>query len=237
MTDRRGELAQRLRSVRAAIAEACASVGRDPDAVVLVAVSKTWPAEDVAALHDLGVHDFGENRLPELQSKAAALADRDLRWHFLGQIQSKKAGGIGRIAPVIHSVDRRRIVAGLGAGARDVGRRAEVFLQVSLAEFAPSAEAAGRGGAQPADLSELAAAVGQEPNLRLAGVMTLPPRSADPDAVFARLAEISAQLRRDYPAATAISAGMSHDYPAAIRAGATHVRIGSALFGEREYVR
>lgn len=237
MTDRRAQLERRLASVRASIAAACSAVGRDPDEVVLVAVSKTWPAEDVAALHDLGVRDFGENRLPELQAKAAALANRDVRWHFLGQIQSKKAGAIGRVAPVIHSVDRQRVVAGLAAGASDAGRRALVFLQVSLAELAPADAAVGRGGAQQADLPALAAAVAQEPSLRLAGVMTLPPRGADPEAAFARLAAISAELRRDYPSASAISAGMSHDFAAAIRCGATHVRIGSALFGEREHVR
>jgi pyridoxal phosphate enzyme (YggS family) len=237
MTQRSNDLADRLSAVRTRIARACADAGRDPSSVVLIAVSKTWPDTDIVALHDLGVADFGENRLPELQDKAAALAGREIRWHFLGQIQSKKAAAIGRVAPTIHSVDRARVVPGLARGASAAGRSAEVFLQVSLAELARSDEAAGRGGAVPQDIPALAAAVAAEPDLDLAGLMTLPPRSADPGAAFARLAEFSADLQHHHPRARSLSAGMSHDFEAAIRAGATHIRVGSALFGERNVVR
>ena len=234
---RQRDLADGLAAVRARITQACATAGRDPAGVVLIAVSKTWPAADIAVLHDLGVVDFGENRLPELQQKAAALAERPIRWHFLGQIQSKKAAAIGRVAPTVHSVDRARVVPGLARGARDAGRTATIFLQVSLAELAPADEAAGRGGADPRHLPELADAVAAESDLALAGLMTLPPRGADPDQAFARLAALSQALRQRHPHARGMSAGMSHDFEAAIRAGATHVRIGSALFGERNVVR
>ncbi len=234
---RHRDLADGLAAVRARIAQACATAGRDPAEVALIAVSKTWPAADIAVLHDLGVVDFGENRLPELQQKAAALAERTIRWHFLGQIQSKKAAAIGRVAPTVHSVDRARVVPGLARGAREAGRTATIFLQVSLAELAPADAAAGRGGAAPRDLPELADAVAAESDLVLAGLMTLPPRQADPDLAFARLAALSQALQQRHPHARGMSAGMSHDFEAAIRAGATHVRIGSALFGERNVVR
>ena len=237
MTERSAELAERLAAVRARIALACRDVGRDPGQIVLIAVSKTWPIADIAALHDLGVADFGENRLPELQEKVGALAERDIRWHFVGQIQSKKAAAIGRVAPTIHSVDRARIVPGLARGAGAAARSAEVFLQVSLADLAPTDEVVGRGGAAPQQIPELAAAVASESHLALAGLMTLPPRHADPEAAFARLAVLSENLQRRYPQARSVSAGMSHDFEAAIHAGATHIRVGSALFGERNVVR
>jgi pyridoxal phosphate enzyme (YggS family) len=237
VTERSTELADRLAAVRARIAVACDDAGRDPGQIVLVAVSKTWPVADIAALRDLGVADFGENRLPELQEKAGALAERDIRWHFVGQIQSKKAAAIGRLAPTVHSVDRSRVVPGLARGAGAAGRSAAVFLQVSLAELAPTDPAAGRGGADPRQIPELAAAVASEADLALEGLMTLPPQHADPAAAFARLAALSADLQRHYPQARSVSAGMSHDFEAAIRAGATHIRVGSALFGERNVVR
>lgn len=236
MTQRSSELATRLGAVRARIGTACADVDRDPDLVRLIAVSKTWPADDIAVLHDLGVTDFAENRLPELQDKAAALAERSIRWHFVGQIQSKKAAAIARVAPIIHSVDRIRTITGLARGAAAAGRVADVFLQVSLAELSGE-EGSGRGGADPSELADLATAVVAEPNLALAGVMSLPPRQADPDLAFARLAQLSAELQRQHPQASALSAGMSHDLEAAIRAGATHVRVGGSLFGERSTVR
>jgi pyridoxal phosphate enzyme (YggS family) len=237
MTERSAELAGRLTAVRARIAVACDDAGRDPAQIVLIAVSKTWPVADIAALHDLGVADFGENRLPELQEKAGALAERDIRWHFVGQIQSKKAAAIGRVAPTIHSVDRARVVPGLARGAGAAGRSAAIFLQVSLAELAPTDATAGRGGAAVPEIPELAVAVASEPDLALAGLMTLPPRHADPEAAFARLAALSSDLQQRYPQARNLSAGMSHDFEAAIRAGATHIRVGSALFGERNVVR
>ena len=237
MSDRQRELAVRLAAVLSEIGEACAAAGRDPAEVELVAVSKTWPASDVAILHGLGVAEFGENRLDELQAKAAELADRGLRWHFLGQIQSKKAAAVGRAAQVVESVDRAKVVAALGAGARDAGGEVAVFIQVSLAAMAGSDQAVGRGGADPQDVPMIADAVAEEASLRLAGVMLLPPRSLDPARAFARIAEISGDLQHRHPGASAVSAGMSHDFGAAIRAGATHVRIGSALFGERPTVR
>ena len=236
MTQRRDELAQRLTAVRGSVLQACSQAGRDPAEVTLVAVSKTWPISDIEALAELGVRDFGENRAEELAAKTAALSASDLRWHFLGQIQSKKAAAVGRAAQAVHSVDRSKIVAPLARGAAAQGCRLPAFVQVSLAELAADAPT-GRGGADPGEVLAVAAAIEAEPDLELAGVMALPPRSVDPAAAFARLAEVAGQVQQAYPAARAISAGMSHDFPAAIAAGATHIRIGSAVFGERQAVR
>ncbi len=237
MTQRQRELADRLGTVDEQVSAACAAAGRVRGSVTLIAVSKTWPVDDIALLRDLGVRDFGENRADELLAKAQALPDPELIWHFVGQIQSKKAHAIGRVAHYVHSVDRRKVVTGLGSGARDAGRELGAFVQVSLADMAAGVQAAGRGGAEPAEVPALADAIADEPGLILAGVMTLPPLSADPAAAFSRIAAVSAGLRQRHPAADGISAGMSHDFVAAIAAGATHVRIGSAVFGERQPVR
>jgi uncharacterized pyridoxal phosphate-containing UPF0001 family protein len=128
-------------------------------------VSKTWPVSDLEVLVDLGVRDFGENRAEELTQKAEHFAGRALRWHFLGQIQSKKAAGIARVAHVVHSLDRSKLVPGLARGAVDAGRVLEAFLQVSLAELAPQDDASGRGGAAPQEWPVLAAAVAEQPSV------------------------------------------------------------------------
>jgi hypothetical protein len=237
MSERAAQLRHNLQHVQQQLGDACEAAGRDPASVTLIAVSKTWPSSDIEILHDLGIVDFGENRVDELHRKAAELASRELRWHFLGQIQSKKAAAVGRDAAVVHSVDRAQLLPGLGRGAQAAGGPVSVFVQVSLADMAGPDAALGRGGAQPSDVPELADAVAAQPWLRLAGVMTLPPRGVDPSAAFARIASVGSQLRQRHPEASMISAGMSHDFPAAVAAGATHVRIGSAVFGERRDVR
>lgn len=234
--DRSTELAGNLAAVRERINRACDLVDRDPAGITLVVVSKTWPASDLARVADLGVRDFGENRLPELQGKAADLVDRGLRWHFIGQIQSKKAAAIGRVAHAVHSVDRDKVVAPLARGAVEAGREVSAFVQVSLDGLDPVAGHGARGGADPQEVTTVGDAIAAAPGLRLAGVMTLPPPSVPPEVAFARLAQISEQLVAAHPGAGAISAGMSHDLEAAIAAGATHVRIGTSVFGERRKV-
>lgn len=232
-----GSLAQRLALVRERITAACASVGRSTDEVTLVVVSKTWPAAEVAAVADLGESQFGENRPAELVAKAEALADRNLDWHFIGQIQSRQAVTIGSVAGTVHSVDRAKVLAGLDKGAQQAGKTVKCFVQVNLDGLDPQAQHGNRGGVAPDQVVALAASVDDTAGLSLAGVMTLPPPTVEPDRAFAALAEIAASVREEFPHATGISAGMSHDLEAAIQAGATHVRIGTAVFGERRYVR
>ncbi len=227
--DRAGEVAASLAQVRARISAACRAAGRPEDDVTLIAITKTFPASDIRVLSSLGVRDVGENRDQEAAPKAAASADlRDrLTWHFVGQLQTNKVGSVVRYADVIHSVDRPRLVTALGAAARKAGRTVTCLVQVSLDGDL------GRGGAVAADVPFIADAVAREEGLELGGVMAVAPQGADPLAAFRRLADIAAQVRAAHPAATMISAGMSGDLEAAISAGATHVRVGTALLGGR----
>jgi pyridoxal phosphate enzyme (YggS family) len=224
-------LEQNLAAVSDRIAAAARAAGRDPSSVRLIAVSKTWPAEAVRAVAALGQVDFGENRVQELLGKAAGLADLPLRWHAIGQLQRNKAAAVARIGAVVHSVDRTSLAGGLSRAADAAGRRVDVLLQVDLG--GPAGEEAARGGAAVADVPALADAVAELEGLRLRGLMAVAPRGQDPAPAFARLATLAERVRADHPGAVEISAGMSGDLEQAIAAGATLVRVGTAIFGER----
>ena len=223
--DRAAELAAALAALEQRLSAACEAAGRSRDEVVLVAVTKTHPASDVAVLRDLGVRDVGENRDQEARAKAREVPG--VRWHFVGALQTNKARSVASYADVVHSVDRPALVDALSAGAERAGRRLEVLLQVSLDGDAD------RAGAVPADVPALADHAAQAPGLRLAGVMAVAPLGADPDAAFAELAAVAGRVRAAHPGATAISAGMTGDLEHAVRHGATHVRVGTALLGRR----
>ena len=229
MTDspRRDELATRLAAVRERIDAACEAAGRKSQEVTLMAVTKTFPASDVRLLTGLGVTDFGENRDAEAAPKAAQCADLDLLWHFIGQLQTNKAASVARYASFVHSVDRLRLIHALGAAARQAGRIIQCLIEVSL-DGDPA-----RGGAPAGLVPGLAEALMAEAGLVLAGVMAIAPLGVPPADAFAGLRDSSAVVRAVRPAATVISAGMSGDLEAAIAAGATHVRIGTALLGDR----
>jgi pyridoxal phosphate enzyme (YggS family) len=225
------ELAGNLTEVRQRIAEACAAAGRDPAGVQLIGVTKFFPASDAAALVDLGLADLGESRDQEASAKArelTGLTAGPVRWHFIGRLQTNKARSVARYADVVHSVDRLELVDALGRGVLTAGRTTlDALIQVSLDDDTE------RGGSSAKAVPELATAIAGQPGLRLAGVMAVAPMSGDLDQHFARLHEVSAELRREYPDADVISAGMSGDLEAAIRHGATHVRVGTALLGRR----
>jgi pyridoxal phosphate enzyme (YggS family) len=223
-------LEENLRAVRARIAAAARAAGRNPGSIALLAVSKTWPAADVRALAGLGQRDFGENRAQELLEKAAELDGIPIRWHFVGQLQRNKAAAVARLGAVVHSVDRSSLADVLDRVGRERGP-VEVFLQVHLGGR-PGGTAA-RGGALPADVPALADLVGNSPGLRLRGLMAVAPRDEDSRSAFDRLAALAARVRADHPEADELSAGMSGDLEAAIAAGATIVRVGTALFGDR----
>jgi pyridoxal phosphate enzyme (YggS family) len=223
-------LEENLRAVRARIAAAARSAGRDPGSVTLLAVSKTWPSADVRELAGLGQVDFGENRAQELVGKAAELADLPLRWHFVGQLQRNKAAAVARLGAVVHSVDRASLAGVLDRVGRE-GGPTEVFLQVDLGGQAGGAAA--RGGAAPSDVPALADLVAEAPGLRLRGLMAVAPLGEDPRPAFDRLAVLAARVRADHPEAVDLSAGMSGDLEAAVAAGSTIVRVGTALFGDR----
>jgi PLP dependent protein len=227
---RRDELADNLAAVHARVAAACAEAARDPAEVTLVVVTKTFPVEDVRHLHALGVHDVGENRDQDAAPKAAACADLDLRWHFVGQVQTNKARSVTAYAEAVHSVDRARLVAALDKGAAAHGREVAAFVQVDL-DRAPNPS--DRGGASPDEVFEIAAAIEASEHLRLAGVMAVAPLDEPADAAFARLRAVSTELVAAHPRAGAVSAGMTHDLEEAIRHGATHLRVGTAILGSR----
>jgi len=189
-------------------------------------VSKTWPAADVALLTGLpgGPRDLGESRDQEARPKA--LAFPSLRWHFLGRLQRNKARSVASYAAVVHSLDRADLVGPLARGAAEAGRELRVLVQVTL-DGDPA-----RGGVLPAAVPGLADAA-EQGGLRVAGVMAVAPAGVPPGPAFARLADASAALVAAHPGAGWISAGMSGDLEAAVAHGATHVRVGTALFGGR----
>jgi pyridoxal phosphate enzyme (YggS family) len=227
---RRAELAANLADVRERLAAACARTRRDPAELTLVAVTKTWPADDVVRLAGLGLTDVGENRDQEAAPKAAAVAAAGVtvRWHFVGQLQRNKAKSVVGYADLVHSVDSQRLAAALDhAVQQGRDRPLEVLVQVSI-DADPD-----RGGAVLDDVDALAAAIAAAEGLVLRGVMAVAPMDWEPARAFAALAGIAERVRAEHPAATIISAGMSGDVEEAIGYGATHVRMGSALLGNR----
>jgi pyridoxal phosphate enzyme (YggS family) len=221
----RGELADRLARVREGVADAAIAAGRSADEITTIVVTKFHPASLVAELAALGVGDVGENRHQEAQAKAAELAPRwpDLRWHFVGQLQSKKARQVRAYASAIHSIDRDSVVDALRSDEASV----DAFVQVNLTDDP------GRGGVEPEGLDALVERVLATPGLRLRGLMAVAPLGVPARAEFARVRELSERMRRLAPDATALSMGMSHDYREAILEGATHLRIGTAITGNR----
>lgn len=232
---RRSELAANLAAVRRRIAAACADAGRAEGEITLVVVSKTWPASDVHHLAALGVTDVGESRDQEAAAKHAGCADLGLRWHFVGQVQTNKARSVAGYADVVHSVDRARLVSALSRAATAARRELRCLVQVAL-DDSPG-EIGPRGGARWDLVPRLLDALVAAPGLVAGGVMAVAPRHADPARAYARLAEIAADARRQVPGAVDVSAGMSGDLEAAVAAGATHVRVGTAVFGSRPPLR
>ncbi|MDR6970896.1 YggS family pyridoxal phosphate-dependent enzyme [Leifsonia shinshuensis] len=220
-------LAERLAAVREGVADASRAAGRRPEELTTIVVTKFHPASLVRELASLGVRDVGENRHQEAQEKAAELADLDLTWHFVGQLQSKKARQARRYASVIHSVDRTSLVDALASDESDV----DAFVQLNLTDDP------GRGGVADRDLEALVEHVLETPGLRLLGVMAVAPLGEEPARAFERVRAASDRVRALAPGATAISAGMSQDYREAIAAGATHLRIGTAITGNRPELR
>jgi pyridoxal phosphate enzyme (YggS family) len=226
---RREDLAANLAAVEHRIAQACADAGRLRAEITLVAITKTFPRSDVELLAGLGITDVGENRHPEAAHKVVA----GVRMHFVGGLQTNKAGAVAAYADVVESVDRPRIAEGLSRGAVAAGRELDVLIQVGFDQD----QGAGRSGVAPQDVDELAGIVAGLPALRLRGVMTVAPLGGDPERAFARLAAISAALQVRHRGATTVSAGMSGDLEAAVAAGATHLRIGRSLLGGRVLLR
>ncbi len=248
-SDRGQYLHESLRGVQDRIDGACARYGRERDDVTLIVVTKFFPMSDVAELVQLGVRDVGESRdqeasvkIAELRSEMASASMPTV--HMVGQVQTKKARSIARYADVVHSIDRVKVVHALDracARAMEEGERhtpLDVLVQVDLGEGSDD----GRGGALPDQIVELADEVGRCASLRLRGVMAVAPAEAADDerassAAFARLKECHQSVLAAHPGASWCSAGMSGDLEWAVAAGATHLRVGSAILGSRPPAR
>jgi len=216
--------AQRLRDVQAQIAKAAATAGRPASAVTLIAVSKTQPSEAIEPLIAAGQRVFGENRVQEAADKWPGILARhgDVRLHLVGQLQSNKAEAAVALFDAIHSVDRPSLVTALAKAIERTGRHPDCFIQVNVGDEPQ------KGGCAVADLPALLARCAEAP-LPVRGLMCVPPANVEPAPYFALLAKLA--KRHDLPW---LSMGMSSDYPTAVMLGATHVRVGTALFGERE---
>ena len=222
------DVAARWRATRAAVDAACAAAGRRPDEVTLVAVSKLHPVEALDAAIAAGATDLGENYVQELVAKQAAVKVQP-RWHFIGHLQRNKARQLAGKVALIHAVDSRELGVELGKRLPP-GAIQPVLVAVNVAGEAT------KSGVSPADAGALVAALAEVPGLRVDGLMTMPPPTDDPEDArphFAALRELRDRLATPAVPLPALSMGMSHDFAVAIACGATLVRIGTAIFGER----
>jgi len=223
----------RLSGVRDRIARAAGRSGRDPSAIRLVAVSKTFTAEHVRAVAAAGQVDFGENKVQEGLQKIAQTSDLQIEWHLIGHLQSNKARKAGSHFDLIHSVDAAALVKRIDEGAADSGKRPRLLVQVDLAGE-PT-----KHGAREEELASIFTAAREATLVRLVGLMLLPPATDDPEETrpfFRALRGVRDRLLAagiDPAMLRELSMGMSHDFEVAVEEGATMVRVGSAIFGQR----
>ncbi len=224
-------IASNLAEIRERIARSAARAGRTAEDITLVAVSKTFPSEAVRSAYELGLRHFGENRVQEWESKQAAVADLDATWHLIGHLQSNKARRAASLFNRVDSVDSVALAQKLDAAAASEAKRLKVLIEVHLGGEET------KSGVPEADLPPLAESIARLPHLELLGLMAIPPYFDEPEQVrpyFQRLRalrdQVGAQIKMPL---SVLSMGMSHDFEIAIEEGATEVRVGTALFGER----
>jgi pyridoxal phosphate enzyme (YggS family) len=223
--NRTSEITANLNDVKAKIASAALKAGRDADEITLIVVTKTFPVSDLEILYSLGVREFGENRDQEAAEKVAKLPS-DINWNFQGGIQSNKLKSITTWAGCIHSVDKLKYAQIISE--QNTGKPKEIFIQVSLDQPPES-----RGGVDPKKLIDLASEVTKLPGISLKGLMAVAPLDLPEEQAFLKLKEIQADFVAVFKGAKYLSAGMSGDYEMAISYGATHLRIGSSILGNR----
>jgi len=229
MSNRLSDIQSNLEIIQSRINKACSAAGRDISEITLIAVTKTYPASDVDLLKQLGIENVGENRDQEASAKKLEVKS-EFKWHFIGQLQSNKAKSVVNYADLIHSVDRWSLAKEIQKSAQGKDKVQQVLIQVDLDQSGPDPT---RGGIWPAELRELAQLINQASHLELKGLMSVAPLGEKPELAFARLKEIRVDFLKENPGAQILSAGMSDDLESAILHGATHLRIGSALLGER----
>ena len=219
--NRHDEIASNLAAVQERISKAASLAGRNLDEIILIAVTKTFPASDVDILSQLGITNFGENRDSDAAPKAASVAGT---WHFQGQIQSNKLKSITSWSNAIHSLDE---IKHFEIIEKNAPHPLDLFCQVSLDG------SVGRGGVSTEKLHELASAIEKSSRHRLLGLMAVAPLGVQPQQAFSQLSVIHKAFMVDFPKANKLSAGMSGDFEEAIAHGATHIRIGSSILGSR----
>jgi pyridoxal phosphate enzyme (YggS family) len=224
------ELGQRYQAIVEKIATAAASANRDPDEITLVVVSKNHPQQLVLDLLELGARDFGENRDQEANPKSKQIAletNQAFNWHFIGQLQTNKVKSVLEYANFLHSLDRNSLLEELIKRTTERAVPLKVFVQVNMTEDPE------RGGVNPGDLMTFAERVLSSLGLELVGLMGVGGLDVAPEREFERLAQLSGQLQQLAPRADRLSMGMSGDFETAIAYGATHLRIGTAITGNR----
>ena len=226
MKSRADQITESLGSVEARISAAAESAGRKRSDITLIAVTKTYPVSDATILQSLGVNNFGENRSEEGAEKSSQVSGT---WHFQGQVQSRKLRDIAGWATFIHSIDSPAHAEKLSRICTDLGKDISIFLQLSL-DGVPE-----RGGVVAAEIFALAEKVSDLPNIKLAGLMCVPPVSFEHQRAFSDIADIHQRFIATFPKALFLSAGMSSDFEVAIAHGATHLRVGSQILGSRSY--
>ena len=229
--DRRLELQTNLQEVEREISDACIAANRNRSDVTLIAVTKTWPASDVDLLAGLGITDVGENRDQEAKPKHEEVLAKTLTWHAIGQLQTNKAKSVAAWADVVHSVDRTDLVAALTKAVTGRERPLSVLIQANL-DPNPTEN---RGGALPNELLNLAELISQSNGLHLQGIMGVAPLAGNDDLAFSKLQGFASEIQDSFPEANWISAGMSGDFATALKYGATHLRIGSSILGNRGF--
>ena len=243
----REEMSHRYETVQARIADAAARAGRDPNEITLVAVTKTWPADVVVAAYELGMRHFGENRAYELAEKRTAVeerlgADSGIVWHLIGPLQSRKTKIAADTADFFHALDRQKIARRLASRLQETGKRLPVLLEVNVSgeesKHGFQATAWEEDEEQQQRLREIAESVRARPGLELKGLMTMAPWQVEEaviERVFQRTQALAEWLRKEASGSawSVLSMGMTDDFELAIRHGATHLRIGRAIFGPR----
>ena len=226
--NRADEISKNLAQVKQRIADAAKKSHRSIDEITLIVVTKTFPLSDLEILYSLGVREFGENRDQEAAVKAGQLP-ADIKWHFQGGIQSNKLKSITSWASCIHSVDQLKYAKIISENS--AGGSKSIFIQVSLDQPPES-----RGGVDPQKLINLAKDIEQLPNISIIGLMAVAPVDGDQRGAFVRLQGISNDFKASFGTAKSLSAGMSGDYEMALEYGATHLRIGSSILGNRTQI-
>ncbi len=232
-----------VQAIQQRIAQAAQTAQRNPEDIHLVAVSKRKPIADIVAAYEAGVRDFGENYTDELAEKAQALSHlTDLRWHFIGHLQSRQSLTVAQYAHAFHALDRLKIAERLSSQLGELGRSLPVFIQVNISgeETKSGFECSQwrEDATQFTALVKVIKQIAELPNLKIQGLMTMAPFDADEAAlhqIFGNLRQLAAQINEQLPQLSLqqLSMGMSQDFEIAIAEGATHVRIGSAIFGAR----